>query len=213
MLAMPGQGLTSSTKNQGKNSIIEFYSKTWSKSEINYEILHKEMAAIMYCLRFWRHRILGKTCTLFTDCKALVEWKNIRNPQGRLAKFCLFLTHFGENLTLKYIKGKRNIVADYLSRSDLNAAPKEDLSPSSNIDQAFEDTICSINTEKDLPKSNLPRIQGKIYDFSDLHPFDILHDDDLINHTSFLKSLQESDPSLHSLISRATPAKSFEIVN
>jgi len=123
------------------------------------------------------------------------------------------LTHFGENLTLKYIKGKRNIVADYLSRCDLNAAPKEDLSPSSNTDQAFEDTICSINTEKDLSKSNLPRNQGKIYDFSDLHPFDVLHDDDLINHSSFLRSLQESDPSLHSLISRTTPGKSFENVN
>ena len=107
--------------------IIEFYSKTWSKSEINYEILHKEMAAQLYCLRYWRHRILGKPCTLFTDCIALVERKNIKNPQDRLAKFCLFFTHFGENLTLKYLKGKRNIVADYFSRCDLNAAPKEDL--------------------------------------------------------------------------------------
>jgi len=137
--------------------------------------------------------------------------ENHRELSGQISKILLFFTHFGENLTLKYIKGKRNIVADYLSRCDLNAAPKEDLSPSSNIDQAFEDTICSINTEKDLSKSNLPRNQGKIYDFLDLHPFDVLHDDDLINHTSFLRSLQESDPSLHSLILdlQNNPGKKF----
>ena len=73
--------------------LLSFVKKTWSPSEYNYPNFHKEMTAAIYCLKFWRHYLLGRPFILYTDSSPLSQWKQMKNPQGRLANLSSTFTN------------------------------------------------------------------------------------------------------------------------
>ncbi|KAJ1526521.1 hypothetical protein ONE63_008109 [Megalurothrips usitatus] len=115
---------------------VEFYSRTWSKSEKNWPIFHKEFAAAALAVRHFRHLLLGKFFTLLTDSQPLSSHR-LMKPEGRLAKFCLVLSQY--NFDIKWIEGRRNVFADVLSRQCPTPVPRED------FETSVEDIIFPIN--------------------------------------------------------------------
>ena len=74
------------------------------------------MLAIIYALQTWRPYSRGAKFTIFTDhhtLKYLDEQKTLSRKQARWVEFKQEFDY-----TLKYIKGKSNIVADALSRNN-----------------------------------------------------------------------------------------------
>ncbi|KAG0442508.1 Transposon Tf2-9 polyprotein [Dictyocoela muelleri] len=93
---------------------IAFYSKSLSKSELNYSISEKEMLAIFKSLNHFKRLILGGEVIVYTDHRNLL-YEN--NTSSRINKWKIILMDF--NYTIKHIDGSKNGIADNLSRLNL----------------------------------------------------------------------------------------------
>ena len=96
-----------------------FASRTLSKAEMNYAVIHKEALAIYWAVGKFYQYLVGKKFILQSDHKPLLAifGENKGVPQmaaGRLQRWALFLSGF--NYSLQYIKSADNGAADGLSR-------------------------------------------------------------------------------------------------
>lgn len=103
-------------KQNEKEVVIAYMSKTFNKHERNYSTTERETLAVISALEHWRCYLdNGKQFTVFTDHAALKWFLNLSNPSGRLARWAIRLSAF--NMDLKHKRGKDNVVPDLLSRS------------------------------------------------------------------------------------------------
>ena len=95
---------------------LAFFSKKFPKSVSVRSTFNRELTAVYFATRYFRHRIVGRHCILKTDHKALLG--AISNPTGvhspNEERMLQFIKEF--NLITKHVDGKENQVADCLSR-------------------------------------------------------------------------------------------------
>lgn len=108
----------------GEEKPICFASRTLSKAEENYSVIHREALAIFWSVRKFYQYLIGRHFELHSDHKPLLALfgEKIGIPQmaaGRLQRWDCFLSGF--NYTMKYVKGKDNGGADGLSRLPINS--------------------------------------------------------------------------------------------
>ena len=96
-----------------KKRPIWFTSRSLQGAELNYDTREKECLAILHALDKFRSYIYGKDITIFTDHGNL-RWLFDQQQTGRLARWVCKLQQY--NLTIAYIPGPQNTVADALSR-------------------------------------------------------------------------------------------------
>jgi transposase InsO family protein len=119
---------------------IAFYSRKMNSAQQNYTVTEKELLSIVATLKEFRNILLGQQITVFTDHKNLT-YKNFNTE--RVMRWRLVLEEFGPDL--QYIKGEKNIVADALSRLDI-----DDDQEIFNISESFG------YDDDDLPPSSFP---------------------------------------------------------
>ena len=107
-----------------ENQPIAFFSRKLSKTQMNYTVGEKELLAIVECLKEYRNILLGQRIKIYTDHKNLTY---ANHTNSRIMRWRLSLEEYGPQL--EYVKGESNVVADALSRLDL-----EDLSPTKTAD-------------------------------------------------------------------------------
>ena len=83
-------------------------------AELNYGITEKECLAVVWAVKQFRHYLHGAKFTVITDHSALVWLMNIKDPNGRLARWSIYLQAFDMEIVHK--KGKEHGNADCLSR-------------------------------------------------------------------------------------------------
>lgn len=94
---------------------IAFASRTLKGAEINYSTTEKEALAVVYAVQKWQLYLLGARVIIKTDHKALEFLMTCKLTNSRLTRWSLLvLQQF--DLTIKYIPGIENKVADSLSR-------------------------------------------------------------------------------------------------
>ena len=97
---------------------VAFFSRTLSASEKNHSAIEKEAAAIVECMRKWRHFLIGRHFTVITDQEALSfifdMQHSSRIKNDKIMRWRLELSAF--QFDIIYRPGKENIVADALSR-------------------------------------------------------------------------------------------------
>ena len=95
---------------------IEFASRKLAANELNWHVSDKELIAIVFALNKWIRYLLPRHFTVFTDHKNLEElFKYGRTKKNqRLHRWIIMLQQF--DFTAKYLPGKDNYIADYLSR-------------------------------------------------------------------------------------------------
>ena len=96
--------------------IVALVSHTFSGAEVNWSTTEKECYGIVYCLKKLEYFLLGRTFTVQTDHKSLcwldsTGFKNhkVRRWQDEISRF---------SFCIQYIKGRENVLADFLSRCD-----------------------------------------------------------------------------------------------
>lgn len=93
---------------------VEYASRLLTKAERNYSTTEREALAVIWAVSKFRGYIEGSSVVIATDHQALKWLMSIKSLTGRLARWAFQLQPY--NLTVEYIPGKKNIVANNLSR-------------------------------------------------------------------------------------------------
>jgi len=96
---------------------LGYGSKTLTASERNYSIPKKELFAIYFGCKHFRHMIKGQQVVVHTDHKSLSNL-NMKEPSGIIARWLEFIAEIDPAVV--HIPGKENVVADALSRLPVN---------------------------------------------------------------------------------------------
>jgi RNase H-like domain found in reverse transcriptase len=104
---------------------IAYCSRKLNTSKLNYTTTEKELLAIVETLKEFRTILLGQDIVVYTDHKNL-SYK-VFNTQ-RVMRWWLLIKEYGP--TLQYVKGVNNVVADALSRLDLDPSLAAESDPS-----------------------------------------------------------------------------------
>lgn len=115
---------------------IEYASRLLSPAEQNYSTTEREALAVVWAVRKFQGYIEETSVVVLTDHQPLKWLMSLKTPSGRLARWALQLQPF--NLSIGYVPGKANVVADMLSRATCRESP------------AQECAICAIFT--DIPQ-------------------------------------------------------------
>jgi hypothetical protein len=93
-----------------------FLSQSFNPAERNYQIYDRELLAIVWALKAWRHYLLGSPFPILvqTDHKNLQYFRDIHDLNRRQARWQSFLSQF--ELRISHVPGKDLIIPDLLSR-------------------------------------------------------------------------------------------------
>ena len=98
---------------------IAFESKKLNPHQLNYTVHDKEMYAIMHALMFWRPFLLGNHFKVYTDHRSLTHLKTQPYLNQRQIRWMKQAVDY--DCEILYKLGKENVVADALSRIQINA--------------------------------------------------------------------------------------------
>jgi transposase InsO family protein len=101
--------------------VIAFESKKMTPTETRYPVHDKEMLAVVYALKKWRHYLLGTSTTVVTDHKSLEYFATQPHLNPRQTRWMGLLAEYDH--TIQHRAGKLNVVADALSRRPDHQAP------------------------------------------------------------------------------------------
>ena len=95
--------------------VIAYGSKKLVGSQLNYSIYDREFMAVVEALHTWRYYLLNRHFILKTDHKSLIYLKNQNLIDStRVARWLDYLSQY--DFSIEYIQGRKNSVADALSR-------------------------------------------------------------------------------------------------
>lgn len=95
---------------------IAYMSKKMQPAEKNYPVHEQELLAIILSLKEWRHYLQGSPFVIrvLTDHHSLQCLQTQPNLSGRQARWMMLMAEF--SFKIEYQEGKKNVVADALSR-------------------------------------------------------------------------------------------------
>ena len=115
--------------NSQEGKPIAFYSRKLTDAQTRYTTTERELLAIVETLKEYHNILLGHEINVYTDHKNLT-CKHINTE--RIMRWRLLLEEYG--LNIQYIQGSKNVVADALSRLELDKDSDKSLAET----QAFE---------------------------------------------------------------------------
>jgi len=107
---------------EGVEHPIDFLSKSFSKTQLNWDTPEQEGYAIFYTLKRWEHLLRDVNFILETDHENLTFIKF--DGSSKVKRWKMLLQEF--RFDIRFIPGKNNVVADALSRLCLNLSRKEE---------------------------------------------------------------------------------------
>ncbi len=102
---------------------LAYMSKKLTKTQMNWPTIEQECYAIVEAVDKWDKYLRGNEFILETDHEPLVDFSNKEQLNKRCNRWRLKLAEY--RFKVKHIQGKKNNMADYLSRSPVEAAEEE----------------------------------------------------------------------------------------
>ncbi len=102
-----------------KEYVVGYASRALSSEERNYSTTEKECLAVLYGIKYFRCYLHGNHFTVITDHGSLTWLINLRDANGRLARWALQLQGF--HYTIKHRPGREHANADALSRCPIRS--------------------------------------------------------------------------------------------
>lgn len=123
---------------------ISFASRTLNSHEVHYSTTEKELLAVVWAVKYFRPYIYGREFQLKTDHQAL-KWLHTKylgkdlNP--RVQRWILSLGEY--KIKIDYMKGKDNVIADFLSRMNSDEQEINILTDSLSLNEGRNSTNIS----------------------------------------------------------------------
>ena len=140
----PGtSGSLSQEDELGRRYVIRFTSHLWNKFQKNYAQIKKELASITINLKDFAIYLIGERFIYETDCLPLIGM--INNPDcidPIITRWIMFIKVFDPIFV--HVPGKKNIVADNLSRLNVENMDKFDVEGLENL----VDTVLQVKVQK-----------------------------------------------------------------
>ena len=98
----------------GEEKVMQYASRTLNSHEQNYCVTRKEMLAIVYFVKYFKHYLLGRQFILRTDHGSLTWLHRFKDPDGQT---CRWLQQLGSyDFKIVHRPGKKHSNADAMSR-------------------------------------------------------------------------------------------------
>lgn len=170
---------------EGNERVISFASRTLNKAEYNYCVTRKELLAIVFFIKHFRHYLLGRKFVVRSDHQPLKWLFSLKDPSGQVARWLEFLSEY--NFIIEYRPGSKHSNADGMSRSvcdprDCNCQPELPCGPCTKCKRKTElmnPVITRINTRSNTQAQT----ETESRDFTQYS-------------SQQLKKFQEQDPNL-----------------
>ncbi|KAK9874212.1 hypothetical protein WA026_002568 [Henosepilachna vigintioctopunctata] len=109
-----GIGSVLSQVQDGEERVIEYFSKTFNKSERNYCVTRKELLALIKSVEHFHKYLYGRKFLIRTDHAALKWLLQMKIPEGQIARWIERLQQY--DFEVEHRRGKIHNNADALSR-------------------------------------------------------------------------------------------------
>lgn len=111
-----GYGIGAVLSQVGKDGeqVVCYLSRSLMPNERKFSTTERECLAVIWAIEKLRPYLEGSVFTVITDHHSLVWLNNLKDPQGRLARWAVRLQQF--DFSIIHRKGKEHLVPDYLSR-------------------------------------------------------------------------------------------------
>ena len=93
---------------------VNFFGRKLTPTEQRWDTMCRELLALVYGYECSLHFVYGRHIVFLTDHEPLVTLKNLKNPLGRIGRLLNRLQ--GVDYEIRYVKGKDNHIADFMSR-------------------------------------------------------------------------------------------------
>ena len=109
-----GLGAVLSQTQAGEERVLSYASRTLDKPEKNYCVTRREMLAVIFGLRKFKHYLLGRKVRIRTDHASLRWVTQFKEPEGQVARWLEELSSY--DFQVEHRPGKNHGNADGLSR-------------------------------------------------------------------------------------------------
>jgi hypothetical protein len=155
-----GLGAVLSQSTDEGEVVIAYASRTLTKNEMNFSATERECLSVIFAVEKFRPYVEGTHFTVITDHYSLLWLQNLKDPQGRLARWALRLQ--GYDYTLVHRKGKEHVVPDMLSRAPVVEEIRV-IEDTVTINDKWYNTMITNVTEKPGDYSEWRVTNGKLW--------------------------------------------------
>ncbi|KAK9513172.1 hypothetical protein VZT92_026730 [Zoarces viviparus] len=206
--SMEAVGAVLAQDREGLERVVVYASQSLTPTERRWSTFDRELWAIVWAVRQFRHYIGVAAFTIITDHKPLLGLRTMsidKDPTGRRARWILELDPF--NWVIQHKNGKQHTNADALSRrpqdplaGTVNDASREvatqvtavGLDRESGVPQA--DSLLTPSSAANLPTSDLITGGQPLEPDSEISDLSFIHA--LSHDGTGLKELQQADPDI-----------------
>jgi len=152
-------------RNKDETQSLAFISKKLKDAQKRYSPYDRELLAIYTAIKHFRHMLEDRHFVIYTDHKPLVYAfnKNQLQSSPRQTRHLEFIGQFSTDIC--YITGKKNVVADTLSRVEgiSEAINMEHLAKAQEQDEELQRILQDTQTGLKLKKVSIPGTEAEIY--------------------------------------------------
>src|SRR4030095_11329094 len=102
-----------------------YHSRVFAPAQTNYPVHEQELLALEDTIKSYEHWLIGRPFTAVTDSQAMLSLMKQKHLSPRQWRSVTYLSQF--DITFKFVEGKKNIIADLLSRIAERSTYRQDL--------------------------------------------------------------------------------------
>ena len=103
-----------------------YHSRVFTSPQSNYPVHEQELLALEDLVKSYEHWLIGRPFTAVTDSQAMLSLLKQKRLSPRQWRSVIYLSKF--DITFEFVEGKKNIIADLLSRIAERSTYKRNLS-------------------------------------------------------------------------------------
>ena len=144
---------------EGQLKVVAYGSQAAHKACQNYSAAEMECLALCLALKHYEIFALQKEITVYTDNSSLLYWNRLAPSNAKFRRILCYLMQF--RLKIRYVKGDKNCLADWLSRVYEDFKPEDIAEFEPKLDA--EDFIFALenNTDTEMIKNNTTNVDIK----------------------------------------------------